>query len=116
MTTFWVLIALVVPFATLMGALVGILGYVKRKRAAVSAPTAPPHPSPRVVARAGDRCPYCHDAVKDLEGVACARCMARHHEACWDEYHQCAACGAVERFRGVERTEGRPPPAQRGKA
>ena len=46
------------------------------------------------------RCPYCHeDAGQDpTDVVACASCLARHHEGCWDEAAQCSSCGASERL------------------
>jgi large subunit ribosomal protein L7/L12 len=58
--------------------------------------------------RAGpSRCPYCHEDARDGAIVACAGCVARHHEACWDEHSQCASCGNPERFAGIEHTGGR---------
>lgn len=62
-----------------------------------------------VQARGGARCPFCHAEVESEE-VACVACLARHHRSCWDEHRQCAACGAVERFAGHERTAGRDAP------
>lgn len=53
-----------------------------------------------------ERCPYCHTDVVEAE-VTCADCLARHHRECWDEHQECASCGAVERYTGVERTAGR---------
>lgn len=43
------------------------------------------------------RCPYCHEgvAVEAEAWVACERCLARHHRACWDEGQRCAACSAT---------------------
>jgi hypothetical protein len=43
------------------------------------------------------RCPFCHDAIglETTEWVACQRCLARHHDGCWDEAAGCAACGAT---------------------
>jgi hypothetical protein len=57
------------------------------------------------------RCPYCHqEAGEDGEpAVACTACLARHHEACWDEHKQCAGCGHTERYASIEQTEGRSP-------
>lgn len=55
--------------------------------------------------RPGDRCLYCHEEA--AEEMACARCAAHHHDACWDERIQCAACGAVARLGWLERTPGR---------
>lgn len=45
------------------------------------------------VASSPTRCPYCHGpfAEPDLP-LACARCLARHHVACWNETASCAAC------------------------
>jgi tetratricopeptide (TPR) repeat protein len=52
------------------------------------------------------RCPYCHDDLRisaDAPAwVACERCLARHHRACWRESVGCCACGwggAMERAR-----------------
>ncbi|MCA8921019.1 MAG: hypothetical protein KDD82_04375 [Planctomycetes bacterium] len=56
------------------------------------------------------RCPYCHTDVDEADVVACASCLARHHEGCWDEHRECSSCGAVERFTQVERTAGRERP------
>ncbi|MCO5166447.1 MAG: hypothetical protein M9894_08790 [Planctomycetes bacterium] len=44
------------------------------------------------------RCPYCHDdvAVEAQDWLACARCLARHHAACWTESGRCGGCGAAE--------------------
>ncbi|MBX3467347.1 MAG: hypothetical protein KF878_10690 [Planctomycetes bacterium] len=82
---------------------------------------------------AAARCPFCHDDVHpdagDVACVACERCLARHHEACWDEARRCGACGvgsrrarrhaaaagpgAAPRARGGRRADGAwsPPPA-----
>lgn len=68
---------------------------------------------PRV--SAPGRCPYCRTAADEDEAVACTRCMARHHEACWDEHKQCASCENPTRFAGVEETAGRPPRRRREK-
>jgi hypothetical protein len=57
--------------------------------------------------RIGSRCPFCHDEFADAEVVACAACTAKHHESCWDEHSECAACGNPERFSNVEHTGGR---------
>jgi hypothetical protein len=42
------------------------------------------------------RCPFCHEgvAVESEAWVACEKCLARHHRACWDEGKRCASCGA----------------------
>ncbi|RMG08683.1 MAG: PDZ domain-containing protein [Planctomycetota bacterium] len=42
-----------------------------------------------------NRCPFCHEDARadDLDAVACAQCLARHHRSCWDEGGACAACG-----------------------
>ncbi|MEZ0228462.1 MAG: hypothetical protein ACAI25_07535 [Planctomycetota bacterium] len=47
------------------------------------------------------RCPYCHsDVAPDAAGwVACEKCLARHHTACWDEGGRCSTCGATARLR-----------------
>lgn len=46
------------------------------------------------------RCPYCHEQVgpEDAGWVACGGCLARHHDACWDEGGACAACGGGRRL------------------
>lgn len=46
------------------------------------------------------RCPYCHEGVDpgDPTWVACGACLARHHEACWDERGACSTCGGVRRL------------------
>lgn len=40
------------------------------------------------------RCPFCHTDV-DVEGAwsACGRCLARHHDGCWQEGARCSGCG-----------------------
>jgi len=38
------------------------------------------------------RCPYCHDKVELDDRVACAACLAAHHQACWSEHLRCATC------------------------
>jgi hypothetical protein len=53
------------------------------------------------------RCPFCHEGVEvEREAwVACEKCLARHHLACWDEGKRCAACGAsapLKRSDGVD--------------
>ena len=63
-----------------------------------------------------EHCPFCHDRVEALEQVVCVACLARHHEACWDDHSQCATCGARERFTGVESTQGRAERARNGGA
>lgn len=50
------------------------------------------------------RCPFCHEDVHPEAHavgacVACERCLARHHEACWDEARRCGACGGRRRLR-----------------
>ncbi|MEZ6185068.1 MAG: hypothetical protein R3F62_08680 [Planctomycetota bacterium] len=45
----------------------------------------------------GPRCPFCHEAVlaNEHEQLACNRCRAWHHQACWSEAGgRCSACGA----------------------
>src|SRR5688572_17428473 len=46
------------------------------------------------------RCPFCHDAVSVDDGtwVGCAKCLARHHAACWDEGKACGACRHPQRL------------------
>lgn len=49
-----------------------------------------------------NRCPFCRDDVRAgaKDWVACAACLARHHEPCWGEGGgKCAACGHDERLR-----------------
>jgi hypothetical protein len=50
------------------------------------------------------RCPFCHEgvAVESEAWVACEKCLARHHLACWDEGRRCAACGASAPLRRTE--------------
>ncbi len=62
----------------------------RRTQVAVSRPTA------------GQRCPFCHDAVPAQTGVACADCLARHHAPCWEEHARCSACGGEARYGAVE--------------
>jgi tetratricopeptide (TPR) repeat protein len=39
------------------------------------------------------RCPFCHEDLCHDLGTVCASCLARHHDACWDEAQgRCAAC------------------------
>ncbi len=47
------------------------------------------------VERSPQRCPYCHDEVdsRDEDWLACAGCLARHHEDCWRELGRCSSCG-----------------------
>lgn len=44
------------------------------------------------------RCPFCHDDVQPAVDAwtACARCLARHHAACWSDAARCATCGHGE--------------------
>lgn len=51
------------------------------------------------------RCPYCHEGVQpgDPKLVACGGCLARHHDACWDERGACSTCGGVRRLVADER-------------
>jgi hypothetical protein len=44
------------------------------------------------------RCPFCHDSITidTADQVACKRCLARHHLACWNESGSCGACRATE--------------------
>ncbi len=40
------------------------------------------------------RCPYCHDdCAPEDENVVCNECLARHHQAWWDETGKCGSCG-----------------------
>lgn len=47
------------------------------------------------VAASPVRCPYCHAEVGGPADswVACAGCLARHHDECWSAHGQCATCG-----------------------
>lgn len=58
------------------------------------------------------RCPFCREDVRLEAGawLACALCLARHHQGCWRELGRCASCGdgahlapvaAVERIPGA---------------
>lgn len=88
----------------------------RKCRDALEAGTLESGAGPRVHALlASGQCPYCHDAVDSSEGVACASCLSRHHQDCWDEHKQCAACAATTRFTGIEETGGREPPPREGK-
>jgi hypothetical protein len=54
---------------------------------------------PRIeVAHAPTRCPYCHEGVDpDATGwLACAHCLARHHDECWNETGRCGSCARTE--------------------
>lgn len=70
-------------------------------------PPKPEEPAPRDdVVVSANRCPFCRDDVRGAttEGaaswVACAACLARHHEPCWGEGGgKCAACGHEGRLR-----------------
>lgn len=52
------------------------------------------------------RCPFCHEQVQVEQDrwIACAQCLARHHEACWQEAPVCGACS-----HGVALSAGEPP-------
>jgi hypothetical protein len=73
---------------------------------------APPREAPRTRDDvAVHRCPFCHDTIRidDEAWVACARCLARHHDGCFAEGARCGACGH-------EATLVRPaPPASRSR-
>lgn len=58
------------------------------------------------------RCPFCHEGVRveDADWVACAHCLARHHDACWGEAGRCGACGAGERLARAGRSAQASPP------
>lgn len=40
------------------------------------------------------RCPFCHEDISG-DGLkhGCPKCMAWHHQACWQESDGCSACG-----------------------
>lgn len=57
------------------------------------------------VARSPLRCPYCHGRLTtDEPWLACAACLGRHHEGCWEEMASCAACGGTESLARTART------------
>lgn len=60
-------------------------------------------------------CPHCRREVapEQEDWLACARCLARHHGACWGETGRCAACegGAPLARRDAERALARGEPA-----
>ena len=60
---------------------------------------------------AANRCPFCHDDVQAtaLDGVVCAQCLTRHHDACWKEAAKCSSCGHAQQF-------GRLPESKAGRA
>lgn len=87
----------------------------QRRGAAPPVPSAPaplprvepaPRPSPQ------GRCPFCHDDVDARAAVACALCLARHHEPCWDEAGACGACRSTARYGRLEEK----PPRERERA
>jgi hypothetical protein len=39
------------------------------------------------------RCPFCHEGAEADGSVVCQGCLARHHEACWNEAGRCGSCG-----------------------
>jgi hypothetical protein len=85
------------------------------KDATRTPPERPIDPPPRDdVLVALHRCPFCHDDVRADGGgwVACAACLARHHEACWAEGGRCATC----RHEVVLRSERKAPKASRAAA
>lgn len=55
------------------------------------------------------RCPFCHDSidVRALRWVACAACLARHHDVCWAEAPRCASCGGQALVHAPGRDEAR---------
>lgn len=66
-------------------------------------PEPAPEPAPRDdVVVSASRCPFCHEAVKEREWVACAACLARHHEGCWTESGRCATCRYETKLRPDE--------------
>ena len=51
----------------------------------------------RIRFKGHNRCPYCHDSVREIsERAACAHCLAVHHIGCWREHGRCASCAADE--------------------
>lgn len=68
--------------------------------------------SESAVALCAHRCPYCHtSASATREAVACQRCLARHHGACWDEAGCCSSCGSAEPLRAPDPKAAPPPPS-----
>lgn len=64
----------------------------------------------------GLRCPFCHDDVNidaTVPWVACEKCLARHHEACWGEAGRCGGCAhdvaLAGRLRAGSRSAEEPP-------
>lgn len=65
------------------------------------APERKPEPAPRddVRVAALSRCPFCHaDAGVAASRGVCAACLARHHDACWEENGRCSSCGHTVRL------------------
>ncbi len=74
-----------------------------------SSPSDRPPAGQRVsVSNSRVRCPYCHDdvATEQRDWVACAGCLARHHQACWEEVSSCSACGVERRLAPTEPQAG----------
>jgi hypothetical protein len=46
------------------------------------------------------RCPFCHTDVapEASDWVTCKACLARHHDACWQESGACSTCRSDERL------------------
>lgn len=61
---------------------------------------------------AGTRCPYCHESVRveDDAWTVCGACLARHHEACWDEHGCCSSCEGTVPLTLGPAAPGRLPP------
>lgn len=99
------LLTLVATAAVVVAVCLGLALVLAARRGA--APEKAPAAGARVDARslpaARTTCPFCRTDVAEGEGVVCARCLARQHEACWDEGGACAACRHVERHGRVER-------------
>lgn len=53
------------------------------------------------------RCPFCREDVRLEAGawLACALCLARHHQGCWRELGRCASCGDGAHLAPVEAVE-----------
>ncbi|MGE0710104.1 MAG: hypothetical protein AB7N76_31630 [Planctomycetota bacterium] len=49
------------------------------------------------------RCPFCHGGVEARDTSVCGRCLARHHDECWDAHTRCASCGDEARLGPVAR-------------
>ncbi len=76
---------------------------------------APPPLLPPTLTISVNRCPYCHDHVLVDRGgwLACARCLGRHHAACWRESRTCGSCGHDVCLQQAPRSRGARPTRNR---